>query len=58
MSDYRDILGTAFVSGFTPDVCGTSERYYTWGSFIDLCGMSVEDYMKEASCGGGGKGEL
>ena len=57
MSDYRDILGTAFVSGFTPDVCGTSERYYTWGSFIDLCGMSVEDYMKEASCGGGGNGQ-
>ena len=57
MSDYRDILGTAFVSGFTPDVCGTSERYYTWGSFIDLCGMSVEDYMKEASRGDGGGGQ-
>lgn len=54
MSDYRDVLKEARIKGFIPDLCGTSERYYTWGSSIDLCGMSVEEAKK--NYGGGGQG--
>ena len=57
MGDYRDIIEAARQSGFTLDACGSSERYYTWGSFIDLCGMSVEEYMKAPAYSGGGGGQ-
>lgn len=57
MGDYRDIVKTAIISGFTLDKCGLADRYYTWGSFIDLCGMSVEEYMKAPANSGGGSGE-
>ena len=56
MGDYRDIIEVARQSGFTLDSCGSSERYSTWGSFIDLCGMSVEEYMRTPSYSGGGDG--
>lgn len=56
MSDYRDVVRTAIEKGFYLDSCGTDERHYTWGSWIDLCGMSVEDALKAADYGGNGGG--
>ena len=55
MSDYKDVVKTAIEKGFPLDACGTDERYYSWGLYTDLCGMSVED-AKEAGGGGGGGG--
>ena len=54
MSDYRDVVKKAIEEGWYLDSCGSDERYYTWGSFIDLCGMSVEDAKLPDSGGGGG----
>lgn len=57
MSDYRDIVKTAIEKGFYLDSCGSEERYYTWGSWIDLCGMSIEEAMSGLDNGeGGGSG--
>ena len=57
MSDYRDIVKTAIEKGFYLDSCGSEERYYTWGSWIDLCGMSIEEAMSGLDDGeGGGSG--
>lgn len=39
------------------DSCGLDERYYDFGLYTDLCGMSVEDAIKSVTqccCGGGG----
>ena len=57
MSDYRDILLKALQEGKTMDSCGLDERYYDFGLYTDLCGMSVEDAIKSVTqccCGGGG----
>lgn len=57
MSDYRDILLKALKEGKTMDSCGLDERYYDFGLYTDLCGMSVEDAIKSVTqccCGGGG----
>ena len=34
------------------DGCGSTnnEKYYVNGTFIDLCGLSVEEYMKNPCC--------
>lgn len=55
MGDYRDVVRTAIELGFYLDSCGTDERHYTWGSWVDLCGMSVEDAIipDEGDSGGG-----
>lgn len=56
MSDYRDILLKALKEGKTMDSCGLDERYYDFGLYTDLCGMSVEDAIKSVTqccCGGG-----
>ena len=56
MSDYRDIVREAIDKGFYLDSCGDPDRHYTWGSWIDLCGMSVEDANPanwEGDSGGG-----
>lgn len=53
MSDYRDVVRLAIEKGFYLDSCGEEERHYTWGSWIDLCGMDPE----EANRSGGGSGE-
>ena len=36
------------------DWCGDNVRYYYNGSYIDLCGMSPEEYMKRWCCCNGG----
>lgn len=58
MSDYRDIVRESIEKGFYLDSCGEPNQLYTWGSFIDLCGMSVEDANSANwECGpGGGQG--
>lgn len=58
MSDFRDTVQLAAEKGFFLDSCGSEERHYTWGSYIDLCGMSVEDAKKapDACMQGGGSG--
>ena len=37
-------------SGVFLDWCGDDTRYYYNGSYIDLCGMSPEEYMKRWDC--------
>ena len=57
MSDYRDILLKALQEGKSLDSCGTDDRYYDFGLYTDLCGMSVEDAIKattQCCCGGNG----
>ena len=54
MGDYRDVVRTAIELGFYLDSCGTDERHYTWGSWVDLCGMSVEDAIIPDEGGSGG----
>lgn len=41
--------------GLPIDGCGMTyeDKYYVNGTYIDLCGLSVEDYMKNPCCGGG-----
>lgn len=41
------------------DGCGETydKKYYVNGAYIDLCGMSVEEYMKSPCCNGGGSNE-
>lgn len=55
MSTYKDVVKKAIEEGWYLDSCGSDERYYSWGSFMDLCGMSVEDAMIPDS--GGGEGD-
>ena len=42
--------------GLVIDGCGRTyeDKYYVNGAYIDLCGLSVEDYMSNPCCGGGG----
>lgn len=54
MSDFRDVVQSAITYGFYLDSCGEPERHYTWGSWIDLCGMSIEEAMSGLDNGGGG----
>lgn len=59
MSNFREVIDSAITYGFYLDSCGEPERHYSWGSWIDLCGMSVEEAMKGAEGGGdqgGGEG--
>lgn len=57
MSDYRDIKKNAHEEGILLDYCGSDERYYFNGVYVDLCGMSADDYMKstqfDCECTGG-----
>ena len=40
------------------DGCGNThkDKYYFNGTYIDLCGLSIEEYMKNPCCGGSGSG--
>lgn len=49
MDTYIDELKKAKLKGILMDSCGLSERYYKWGMYDDLCGMSVEDYMPHSN---------
>ena len=58
MSDYRDVIRTAIEQGFYPDSCGEEERHYTWGAYVDLCGMDPADAVipyDDEEGGGSGK---
>ena len=57
MSDYKDIVRESLEKGFYLDSCGEPSQLYTWGSFIDLCGMSVEDANPANWEGGSGGGQ-
>ena len=37
---------TTMNNGILIDKCGSSERLYDFGLHYDLCGMSIEDYIK------------
>lgn len=39
-------------NGIFLDWCGDDTRYYYNGSYVDLCGMSPEEYMKRWCCNG------
>ena len=56
MSDYRDTIKASIEQGFYLDSCGSEERHYDWGRYIDLCGMAVEDAIPISPCCGGGGG--
>ena len=50
-------------NGVFLDWCGDDTRYYYNGSYVDLCGMSPEEYMKNWFCcgennGGGGSTDV
>ena len=56
MSAYNNIKKNANEKGIILDYCGSDERYYYNGLYTDLCGMSMEDYIKSTQfpcCGGG-----
>lgn len=40
------------------DGCGDTyeDKYYVNGTYIDFCGLSIEEYMKNPCCGGSGSG--
>ena len=46
---------------YTPvDGCGGTyeDKYYVNGMYVDLCGLSIEEYMKNpCCCGGSGNNE-
>ena len=51
MKDPRDNMVSE--NGIFLDWCGDNVRYYYNGSYVDLCGMTPEEYMKRWCCGGG-----
>ena len=57
MSDYRDTIKSAIENGFYLDSCGSDERQYNWGRYIDLCGMDVKDAIPVSPCPCDGGGE-
>lgn len=50
MGNFNEIIKKAKYEGFLLDGCGTDERYYTFGAFIDLCGATPEELMPKC-CG-------
>lgn len=45
---------TSILGDFNSDGCGlkNDEKYYFNGTYIDLCGLPIEEYMKGCCCGG------
>ena len=56
MSDYRDIVKTSIEQGFYLDSCGEEERHYTWGAYVDLCGLDPADAIPDGGEDGGSSG--
>lgn len=57
MSTFKDTIQSAINNGVLLDGCGSADRIKWNGLNIDLCGMSVEEYMKPicpCNCNGGG----
>lgn len=50
MSNFNDIIKNAYELGILLDGCGTDERYYTFGSYVDLCGASPKELMPKCCC--------
>lgn len=48
MNDPRETMVSK--NGIFLDWCGDDTRYYYNGSYVDLCGMSPEEYMKRWDC--------
>ena len=48
MNDPRETMVSE--NGIFLDWCGDDTRYYYNGSYVDLCGMSPEEYMKRWDC--------
>lgn len=46
--------------GLPIDGCGDTyeKKYYVNGTYIDLCGLSIEDYMSNPCCGGNGGSDV
>lgn len=56
-TDRKKIPMTSIISLYS-DGCGDSyeKKYYVNGAYIDLCGLSIEEYMKNPCCCGGCSG--
>lgn len=54
----REFLPLTNKVNFYSDGCGETydEKYYVNGAYIDLCGLTVKEYMNNPCCGGGGSG--
>lgn len=50
MGNFNEIIKNANELGILLDGCGTDERYYNFGAYIDLCGASPEELMPKC-CG-------
>lgn len=50
MENMQDTLKAAIETGFLHDSCGSDDRHYAWGTYLDLCGMPVEDAIPASPC--------
>lgn len=51
---YNSNISSALHNFYTDGCgCNSEEKYYFNGTYIDLCGLPVEEYMKSHCCGGG-----
>ena len=59
MRNYNEIKNNSEKNGVLLDFCGSDERYYYSGLYTDLCGLSVEDFIKSTllNCNGGGNND-
>ena len=57
-SNNRTVLPLTNKVNLYSDGCGDTyeKKYYVNGAYIDLCGLSIEEYMNNPCCGGGGNG--
>lgn len=61
MGNFNEIRKNAYEMGILLDGCGTDERYYNFGYFVDLCGAEPKELMPKCCCcdnDSGGTGEL
>lgn len=56
MSNFNNIRKNAYEMGILLDGCGTDERYYTFGAYVDLCGATPEELMPKC-CDGSSTGD-
>lgn len=59
MSEYNEVMKRSKKDGILLDYCGSDERYYYNGLYTDLCGLSVDDFIKSTllNCNGGGNND-
>ena len=53
-SNNRNVLPLTEKNNFYTDGCGRNyeSKYYVNGAYIDLCGLTPEEYMNNPCCGG------